>query len=193
MKKIFLIISFISFISCKAQSPVYSIQEGHSRPGAYYKDLENVFDKFAGTWKYQNGNESLTIVLQNKTLYYDAFDSNYLDMLVGEYKYINTNGIELINTLSNLALNLQPYKNNIAGTLILDRDEPVNSRRVQLHFDDPEREYLKKSIRIKYIDNPGSTPDKIEIKWTGDTIITPEENSPITLRVPEKVYILTKQ
>jgi hypothetical protein len=76
----------------------------------------------------------------------------------------------------------------------LDRQtENPENRRIELNFEDPERKYIDKSIRVKHIDSPGALPDKIEIKWTGDTFVLPNENSPINLRVPEKDYILTKQ
>jgi hypothetical protein len=66
---------FILFLNCwlgNAQSPVYSlIEEGFGMTeGAYYKDTTNEFDKFAGTWKYQNGNEQLQITFQKKVMLY---------------------------------------------------------------------------------------------------------------------------
>jgi hypothetical protein len=195
MKQLFLIMVFMLGSSCKGQSPVYPIQGNGARSeeGAYYKDVDNVFNKFDGTWKYQNGNTSLTITLQKKVLYYDSEDGNYLDMLIGEYKYIE-NGNVVVNTLPKLMqTNLEPYQNNIAGMLIIDRNLPVDSRRVELCFKDPEREYLNRSIRIKHIAADGSSPEKIEIQWIGSMSITPNENSPTEIRVPEQNYILTKQ
>ena len=182
-------------LGCKAQSPVYPIQARSfpSEEGAYYKDVDNVFDKFVGTWKYQDSNKMFIITLQKKLAYYNTNDNNYFDMLIGEYKYIE-NGNIIINTLPNLVLtNLEPYQNNIAGTLIIDRNFPTSSRRVELHFKDPEREYLNRSIRIKHIAADGSSPEKIEIQWIGSMSITPNENSPTEIRVPEQNYILTKQ
>ena len=196
MKNIFFILAITLFCNCGAQSPVLSLfndtRGGVS--GAYYKDNYNEFDKFVGTWKYQVGNKSLTITIQKKTLYYNENDDTYIDMLIGEYKYINENGVIVVNTLPNLNLTiLKPFENNIAGTLILDRTLIPALRRVQLNFIDPERDYLNRSIILKHAPAQGSVPAKIEIHFMGDTSTVPSENSPTEIRVPEQDYILIKQ
>ena len=113
MKKINFIVLMLFVISCKAQIPIKSIYDDTDINGAYYKDTNNDFDKFVGTWKYTNGITSLTITLQKKAQYH-KFHSNgdnyYLDVMVGEYKYIE-NGVEKINTLPFLSQNFDdPYK-----------------------------------------------------------------------------------
>lgn len=194
MKNIYNIILLFSVLICKAQSPILPLMDPSSTQGAYYKDLNNELAKFVGTWKYQNANETLTIVLEKKTMFFNVDDNFYEDILVGEYRY-NVNGIDKVNTLSNLNNNhINQYLYNIGGSILIDKYPVIpGSRRIEMYFRDPERDYLNKSIRIKHIDSPGNLPDKIEIKWTGDAIVLPNENSPINLRVPEQDYILTKQ
>ncbi|MBR9913463.1 MAG: hypothetical protein GYB32_01345 [Algicola sp.] len=65
MKKYFLIILVIIFcFSCKAQSPIYSIEQYYGiQDNAYYKDTNNILNKFVGTWIYENGDTSLKITL----------------------------------------------------------------------------------------------------------------------------------
>jgi hypothetical protein len=107
MKQLFLLIAMIPFWNCKAQSPILPLLSGDSGnivQGAYYKDLDNVFDKFVGSWKYTNGSTSLIITFKKKTIFYNIYDDYYEDILVGEYKYIE-NGIEIVNTLPNLTIN----------------------------------------------------------------------------------------
>lgn len=74
--------------------------------GFYFKDINNDFNSFEGTWEYTSGNTSLTISFRKRiNVHQQSEISNYhLDALVGEYKYIE-NGIEKVNTLSNLINN----------------------------------------------------------------------------------------
>jgi hypothetical protein len=127
-------------------------------------------------------------------MFHNLEGNYYEDTLIGEYKY-TVNGVDVINTLNNLNSNYtSQFDYNISGLIIKDQTtQAVGNRRIELCFNDPERDYLNKSMRIKHIDSPGNLPDKIEIKWTGDAIVLPNENSPINLRVPEQDYTLTKQ
>lgn len=118
--------------------------------------------------------------------------SSYSDMLIGEYRYVDTNNGLIVNTLSNLQLNLDPYKNNIVGEYIKDANKPMPERRVQLDFTDPERSYLNRYIIIKHFAAQGSNPERIEIEFRGETSVVPDENSPTELRVPEQNYTLVK-
>lgn len=194
MKHLFFIISFICW-GCNAQSPTIPIHEGdNSIIGAYYKDTENIFPKFVGTWNYSNGKESFTIELKELLNCYDPLGGNYIDILVGEYKYIDSSGITTINTLPNLTgSSLIPYKNNIAGTVIMDRNLPPDSRRIQLSFIDPERTNIYQSVRIRYISAQGNSPEKIELAWIGDSSYVDDNNPYTTIRVPIKNYTLIKQ
>lgn len=121
MKNLILIIFCLTFFSCKAQSV-----EGLHNPtnygysGYYYKDLYNDLDFFEGTWVYSNANTSLTIVFLKKEMKQIQRGSvlYYMDAIIGEYHYIE-NGIEKINTLSNLVNNHDnPYDYNITGSTI---------------------------------------------------------------------------
>jgi hypothetical protein len=125
-------------------------------------------------------------------MYYDAEENLYTDLLIGQYKYTDSNGIEVVNTLPNLDMN-NPFNNNIFGLLLYPDTSASTSKLVKLNFKDPERDYLNRSIFIKHIDSPGTLPDKIEIKWTGSSSALPTVNSPTEIRVPEQNYILTKQ
>jgi hypothetical protein len=193
MKQLLLILLYAGW-GCNAQSPIISVQEGdYSIVGAYYKDIDNLLPKFVGTWKYTNGNESFTIKLKKLTSYYEALEGYYIDALVGEYRYVNTNGIEHVNTLSNLLTDIYPYENNIIGTIIKDKDSPPSLKRLQFIFVDPERKNLKQFIVIKYFAAQGSTPEKIELMWIGNSSYVTDDTSPTTIRVPKINYTLIKQ
>lgn len=193
MKQLYLILIFFWW-GCRSQSPVLPLQGSgaRSQQGAYYKDIDNIFNKFSGTWKFQNGQEIFTITLQKKVMKYDADDNIYLDMLIGEYVYTNSNGLTIVNTLNNLNQDMAPFENNIGGAVITNREELINLRGVEMYFRDPERLYLNQYILLKFIEGSNGIANRIEVKFRGDTSLLPTENSPKTTRVPVHDYILTK-
>jgi len=144
MRKIFLFIVIITTISCKAQSPIVDIDnwDGDSQANAYYKDINNYFNDFVGTWVYTNGTTSFKIVLQKKTMAYTG--KFYMDYMIGEYQYIE-NGVEKINTLPNLS---QPRLHSIVGSTLLDNSAsarpycptcPSDERRLKVTLKDRPR------------------------------------------------------
>ena len=109
MKKINLTLLFIVLtISCKAQSPVFDIEDRNNRvpeiQGFYIKDINNQLNAYEGTYVYTSGTSSLKIVLQKRTMYqiYAVSGIRYDDLIIGEYQYIKA-GVEMINTLYKLA------------------------------------------------------------------------------------------
>ncbi|WP_417619968.1 DUF6705 family protein [Oceanihabitans sediminis] len=103
---------FFSNISI-AQSPIYPSQDwSDEQTNAYYKDLDNEINAFEGTWLYTNGNTSLKMVLEKQEMYFNG--KYYKDIIIGEYQYIE-NGVELINTLDDLSLDLG-YSHKIKGS-----------------------------------------------------------------------------
>lgn len=101
-----LLLSLTAF-SCKAQNPIIALFNGNEyakTENAYYKDIDNAFNRFVGTWKYENGNQELTILLKKQQQFMFTFDNKtfYEDMMYGEYKYKDESGNTLVNTLSNI-------------------------------------------------------------------------------------------
>ncbi|KOS06461.1 hypothetical protein AM493_10750 [Flavobacterium akiainvivens] len=166
--------------------------------GAWYKDLDNEFGKFIGTWKFENTatNTSFTITLQKKEAFYISQFNHYEDLIIGEYKYVQ-NGVEIVNTLSNLNINHpDEYDYNIVLTSLVDiyTSTVGNRKKIILDFEDPERNYLDVSIIVTHIDAMIGTPAKIKVNWGGLLNYVREEDGPFTeVRVPQQEYILTKQ
>ena len=146
MKNILLIITISSLFSLfKSQSVVIDINDSQlNQPIGYYsKDIHNVLNQFEGTYLYSNGNTSLKIVLVKKIKQYNS--SYYEDLIIGEYQYI-VNGVEKINTLSNLNVvyNNQYIKHAIAGDYTID-----NNTRL---WKCPQCNPNEKRLRAKIID-----------------------------------------
>lgn len=193
-----LIIIIFPALSCKAQSPVVAIDASRSGTpdGAYFKDLNNEFDKFVGTWKFNDGNKILTIVLKKGELIYNGKD--YEDRLLGEYKY-EVNGVTVVNTLPNIN-NTNPAKHSITSSFIIDNDQSINcddcsadERRVELDFSDSERRYLTSSIILRYLEDENNPEKLTATLYLYSSTLLPSEDSPTSTRVPYGTYIMEKQ
>ncbi|RAJ13487.1 DUF6705 family protein [Olleya aquimaris] len=76
------------------QMPSYSITEKNSET-YYFKDVNNVLDKFVGTWKYDTANESLEITFYK--VLHETSSNNFIDMLDCNFIYIK-NGVTIFDT-----------------------------------------------------------------------------------------------
>src|SRR5690554_2222573 len=92
---------------------------------AYYKDMDNNYNPYVGSWVYTNGNATFKIVLQKKEMVLTSSGiGQYLkqystDRLIGEYQYLE-NGVEKVNTLQNLTIsNLDAREYNLYSTGIV--------------------------------------------------------------------------
>lgn len=198
MKHIYILIGILITISCKAQSPVIDIENytfKTSQKNAYYKDINNYFNGFEGTWLYTNGNTSFKIILKKKEMRYTG--KFYKDGVIGEYQYIE-NGIEKINYLSNLN---QPKPSLWRASLLKNSYKPKcnncppNERRLNLIFSDYSRD-LTGDLTLKKILINGQ-PALEGYLWGDGTIIRDvfsDSTSPHNkLTVPTGTYIFIKQ
>ncbi|SFN44057.1 hypothetical protein SAMN04487989_101439 [Bizionia echini] len=189
-------------LSCKAQSPIVSLDAPTTTPsGAYLKDLNNELDKFEGTWIFTEGTITFTITLEKKEMVYDGF-KYYSDELFGAYSY-TTNGVEIVNTFPLITETETDLDNtNIGGNYIIPNNLYVacddcapDERRVKLYFSDPERPYLSVSTVLRYIQD-GNVPGQDE-QITATIFphggMLPDENSPSTIRVPYGEYLMVKE
>ncbi|TXD80793.1 hypothetical protein ESY86_19980 [Subsaximicrobium wynnwilliamsii] len=110
MKKIIILLAVtVSFYICKAQT-VYSFDvepENMTSDNYYIKDLNNEHDAIIGTWKWEEGNSTFEITLQEFQMYnYPENSTRYYDAIFGKYKYIeNGNLIAEVNSI-------QPFPNS---------------------------------------------------------------------------------
>lgn len=205
MKKIISIIFLsISFLNCKSQTPIVSIDKGkfETIEGAYFKDLNNELDKFEGTWMYTNNSISFILILEKKEQIPDG--EYFEDILVGEYQYIN-NGVEVINTIPELIQSPDDIDNrNIGGNHIIPIDlfAPCDDcsqdeRRVKLYFIDPERSYLSVYLILRYLQDANQFGQEAQMTATivpiGGGSLLPNPDSPREIRVPYGEYLMIKQ
>ncbi|AXT18958.1 hypothetical protein D7030_15020 [Flavobacteriaceae bacterium AU392] len=194
MKNLILLLITLASLSCKAQSPVYGISERVKlSPNSYNKDIDNDLNKFEGTWVYQNGTTSFTIVFQKLVQYFNG--DWYEDKLIGSYKYIE-NGTELVNYLPSFSTSKFTIDGNTVKVKeslpIICNDCSLNERRIELYFQDTERSYLSSKIIIRYVNDNGV--DKIQAHLYGfGPYIPPSDDAPDSIRVPYGDYVLIKQ
>ena len=80
-------------LSCKAQTVTINqttYTTDQMQDGMYLKDMDNILDRFAGTWKWQNGNSYFEIIFIKEEMVENTIF--YSDFIVGKYKYIE-NGV----------------------------------------------------------------------------------------------------
>lgn len=160
MKKKIIKYIFIFFITinCKSQTPIIPIEidgEWGDTKGAYYKDTNNYYSPFLGTWVYYDGITRLTLVLTKREMIHSNFNGGfYTDMVVGEYKY-EVNGTVLINTINNIN-NIGYRVNSISGINLIKpfqyppcTDCDVNEKRLNLVFKNINATYLNSYIVIR--------------------------------------------
>tara|TARA_R110001599_G_scaffold91470_1_gene240385 strand:- start:131 stop:733 length:603 start_codon:yes stop_codon:yes gene_type:complete len=200
MKDIYILIGILITISCKAQSPIINIEDfdfWESQENAYYKDINNYFNDFEGTWLYTNGNTSFKIVLQKKVMSYTG--KFYKDAIIGEYQYIE-NGVEKINTLPNF--NQLLNNPSLWGSFLLKNSyRPIcnncspNERRLKITLHDLPRA-LTGRFTLKKITINGQ-PALEGYLWGNGTLIRDlfsDSLSPYNkLTVPTGTYIFIKQ
>lgn len=191
MKKILIILTILIAFSCKSQIISQNNAYVDIPNNAYIKDTQNFLDNFVGTWHYQNGNEQFTIIL-NKIIHF-KYSSWFEDILIGEYKYIDTNGTTLVNTLSDI--NIPSIHHNISGATSLVRLEypkcpecDMGEYRIKSYFIDPGREYLNLTIVFRSI---SATQIKVKLYRSGISF-TNDPNAPDEMRIPEGEYLMNK-
>ena len=101
MKNLIYIFLMMLAASCKAQTtyPLSSFQPKHLKNNNYLKDTQNIYNNYAGTWQWTDGNSTFTIILE-KVEYWKTPNGNYYeDLILGGYKYVK-NGNLVVDKLT---------------------------------------------------------------------------------------------
>ena len=154
--------------------------------GTYFKDINDTFSPYLGTWKYQNGNEILIVKLEKVTKYYYSEYGNYVDFIKGNYSYtINDGATYITNTIVTNQSTNDPNINPIFSPGPNTHYNNLNSSFTdQLH---------QKSADAEFTFVTGSTT-QLQMKLIGRSrgYIYPEVAPPAGFSIPNNV-ILIKQ
>ncbi|MBS4039786.1 MAG: hypothetical protein KGZ81_04230 [Flavobacteriales bacterium] len=117
MKNIILTLVIISLSALNAQT-INIKEKVKFIPGVYFKDIDQVFDQFIGTYRYQNGNQLFEIKFQKKVhVPINGVFNCHIDMLVGGYKHV-FDGLELHNGLAQTGTFPNPFHETIDSDMI---------------------------------------------------------------------------
>ena len=126
MKYICITIAFVFTISCNSQIINLKDKNGTRIDGAYYKDVDNELNQFAGTYQLisNSGEDEMTIVFKKFTNCYNT--KFYQDVLAGEIKF-KKDGVLYFNNLNKINENYNnKYLHDICGnTLMANQTRPV--------------------------------------------------------------------
>lgn len=174
MKKIFLLISLLNLINLYSQNPIYNIEEKHyeKEENAYYKDIDNFYNQFEGTWAYADATKTIRFKFKKKMIYRQSITNYYEDNLVGEIQYIE-NGIEKINSLNDVDLILPSvfdYSIYSIGktTRIFNANTCIGCPTVygmHMHYEEPQNDDICLSANLfmnRFVENG---VEKIKIKY----------------------------
>jgi len=189
----------LGFISCKAQNiivPIVSGDDYELNSNYYLKDVNNEFDKFVGEWKYENGLNTFVIKLKKEEHYQISDNSDYEDLLVGEYKYVE-NGVVKANTLSDFDNPIMAgYDHKISGGVFvhflpsncLDYSESQEIK-VELFIEDPRDENIEGRLILRYVVENGI--EKLQTCIYDYTTLSDDVNDRII--IPDGYYVFEKQ
>lgn len=180
--------------------PIYP-RTNYGQTNVYYKDSNNVYDLFVGTWTFTEGDISFTITLGKKSEL--AEDDYFEDVLVGGYKY-SVNGVVLVNTLSLLQNNYSSSsKYTIFGSYIMGPNHPwctncnPDTRVAILSFWEPDRDvwFMAPRMSFERADAGGVQKLKVVFETTATASPTSLDHEPeySSYTIPFGTYMLTKQ
>lgn len=149
--KILAFLTILLFISntCMAQELNFTLGVANPNPN---------LDKFVGTWKWQNGNKSFTIVLKKQNITLPPIDKNVTaDIIYGFHQY--NNGSEIIETSLNFQnTNFNDKKSTILGGTRYRNNQIIKgsidhlSKNKSVNF---EIEYINDTqIKLVSLENP---------------------------------------
>ena len=199
-----LLIFFVLISSCKSNQvtiPIYNIPNDYTS-GRYEKDMDNNFNPYEGTWKWQNGNNSLTIQLKKITKYYvqnNIYNKFYRDYLIGEYTLVK-NGAVVINSMP-LNYSGEPSSHAISGGVITIMNmqnlpcqecNPLGRRQILVSIVELEHPALIGQLRMEHFVQNGVQKIKARIFTTDIVGVDASYTGPEDL-ASEGFYTLVKQ
>lgn len=184
MKKLVYLLLLVALTKANAQD-ILAVEDkiyynAYEQKNKYFKDINNVFNKFLGNWKFEdnatNPSKILEVTIYKVENY--SISGYYKDCLYATYKYYE-NGIEIFNTENT-------NDHNIYGGVFR---YPDNTNKYHMIYDEPTQASmsLRYDFNIEYIPNSSGLP---QLKWDVNVISEIDEGAELP-RIPQHI-ILTK-
>lgn len=207
MKTPLSIIIILLLTSCKTQSQVSSLFQGHLDYGqttnAYHKDVDNDFNVYEGQWQYAANDTIIDVTLEKVEYISNTFPITntlfYEDLLIGALR-LTIGGNILVDTYPELNdSNIQGKSYSVSGNLIFGSNgKPActdcfpNERRIKIHLRDPNKPYIPMAMLLRYRNN--TNQDKLLIRFMGNgTWVDSDSENPVESTFPYGVYEFTRQ
>lgn len=180
-KTITTILLFLTFV-CYSQDNVVPLENTSQHnpfetPKLYYKDVNNVLDKFIGTWRYQDNAVNPTKVFEitfSKRKRRDVGNVNYTDELISQFSYI-VNGVTVYDTYVG-----DKYYYITGSTLLSD----TNNTKMQLFYTEPiiDGRTLRENPRSDLFIDFQTVSGSPTLNWYNKAELDQNNNSPF--RIP---------
>ncbi|WAC01127.1 hypothetical protein N7U66_13275 [Lacinutrix neustonica] len=129
-----LILSMLFFVSVKsiAQTPIniVNICNGLTSEdvsdNTYFKDINQTFDNYIGTWVWTSGNEIVTFKLTKVTQKYFPEERVFEDYMIGNYSYSTDGGTTFIVNTITTPTNEERELNPMYTACVNDDDVGIN-------------------------------------------------------------------
>ncbi|MDQ0594475.1 hypothetical protein QFZ37_002844 [Chryseobacterium ginsenosidimutans] len=198
MNKYFIVLLTFLFLEYKSQSQIIDILEddGYHLTDAYYKDVNNLLDPYAGTWIYINGNRSIKLILTKKIKHYNT--KYYEDVIIGGVEY-KQNNVTIVNTMSEINNNyVNSMRYPIAGNALFNKNFypkcpecGPNELRLRLSYEEPGKANSGRMVLRKITVN-GQEALKMEL-IAGSIMYEYGTTPPEGFKLPVGNYIFIKQ
>jgi hypothetical protein len=144
-------------------------QENITVRGVYFKDVNNVLDKFVGTWKYEDtSTNTIFEITFSKVINQERIFDNYADELSAQFK-LSINGVEQYNTYNTtcadcfIASGFASYEEGFENDEFIYTEPNVNMYVGAIAEPNIEQYVLSSNLKLEYQFNLGSFAQLI---WT---------------------------
>ena len=140
---IFIILAFISLQTFSQEKICGPVSVLEAPENTYFKDIDNTFANFIGTWQYTNGNEIVVFKLTKVTEKYRPHQRIFKDYIIGNYSYSTDGGATYIVNTITTPINEDPDANPMYASCIRDmnkisfgfRDVVLNKGFCRIYFE----------------------------------------------------------
>lgn len=146
-------------------------QENITVWGVYFKDVNNVLDKFVGTWKYENTlTNTVFEITFSKVINQERIFDNYADELSAQFK-LSINGVEQYNTYTTpcedcfIASGFRSYEEGFENDEFIYTEPNVNMYVGAIAEPNIEDDVLSSNLKLQYLSNLGISEQLI---WTNN-------------------------
>lgn len=179
MKKIIILTAIFIATICKGQTPVYTIGQSPAniQAGSYIKDTNNILNKFAGTWFYNQGGNIFKITLAKVEMV--ELSDYYTDDIYGNYSYV-VNGNTVVNTesysgeSSKIQFAFMNFETEKIALLFYDPERPKIGSRVFLTYSNVggvEKLHWELKVMGYLPQLPGEPPAQLDFRVPTDCVL----------------------